>query len=541
MSSRKLTDQEWSTIVSNLIYFDKRSILYPFLRALQGFILMLDHDIEVSDEKDISDLYIEYNNGNIIVKGTLTKIDNKTNKIRQWTFDVAHIIFMYMNRQPQRGKGKEAQLWFKSLCKLNHDLYGINYPETYYKLFKDADTIINKVKEKLNNYSYSEEENYKILKEMHNSFNNMMNNFLQKLQQVIQQLDQMLSNNSGQNQQKQSNNNSNCNCNNQNNNEDGQNSQNDNNSSTMSKMASLRNKLEKIHNDLVNKGYTDNDDIEQSKNLNDSNPNSKLKKEIKDLLDKLQNSEMNSKNIPVNWHEKSANDEQGKESGDKISDIIHRSLRTSFEKLKGELPGHIVDKLRKILKIELDWTDILSRALNTFLEKSQAKKWSYPNIYFRHIRYLPSNDDEEVIHNIACFVDTSGSMSDKELQKIFGIIYDLIEKNDVKTITIVQHDYELQHYELIDTEDINDSKDMIDRIKIYGRGGTSHVKPWEKFEELIEMEELPFPDLVIFMSDFYSDFEELYNKIKDDYECFCITTDAIPKINDKFRIIKIRD
>jgi len=508
MEKKKLTNEDWSTIVTNLIYFDKNSVLYPFLRALQGFILMLEHDIEISDEKEISDLYIEYNNGNIIVKGTLAEISDKNERIKQWTFDVAHTIFMYINRQPQRGKNKIAQLWFKSLCKLNNDLYGLSYPKIYYKLFEDADTIINKVKEKVKNYSYSEEENYKILKSMHKSFNNSLNNFLQELSQVIQQLNQMMSST--------------------------------NSRSTKSKLTNLKNKLEKIRDDLTNKGYADNNDIEQSKDLNNSTPNKTLKKKIDDLLNKLQKSEFNSKNIPINWYENSANDEQGNENSDKVTNIIHRSLRASFEKLKGELPGHIIDKLRKLLKIELDWSEILSRALNTFLEKSQAKKWNYPNIYYRHIRYLPSDDFEESIHNITCFVDTSGSMSDEELEKIFGIIYDLIEKNNIKTITIIQHDYELQHYELIDAEDIADEKDLLNKIKIYGRGGTSHIRPWKKFEELMEMEELPFPDLVIFMSDFFSDFEELYNEIKNDYECFCITTDKKPAINDKSRIIKIR-
>lgn len=294
--------------------------------------------------------------------------------------------------------------------------------------------------------------------------------------------------------------------------------------------------------DLASNKPVDKNDIDTAEDINNNTQFDKhLQRDIQRVLDQLKNSEYNSANSMTNWQKYV---QENEEASKNISQMVQEAVKRGFEKIKGNLPGGAVEYLKKILKIEIDWADILSRALNTALEKTQSKRWSYPNIYYRHIGYFPSDDYEETVQNITCFVDTSGSMSDRELQKIFGIIYDLIEQNDIKTVTIVQHDYDLQLYDVIETDEISDSEDLVKRIRIKGRGGTSHVNPIKKFHQLIDEDEIPYPDLVIFMSDFESDFEQAYEKYikQQDYGIYCITTHRIPNVKDaKTFTLKIRD
>ena len=232
--------------------------------------------------------------------------------------------------------------------------------------------------------------------------------------------------------------------------------------------------------------------------------------------------------VPTTWKKKII---ENFAEAEKISNSIQISMRNNFEGIRGKLPGNAVEYLKKILKIELPWDEILKRKLNLLFEKTESRRWNWLNIYYRHIRYLPSPDTEEAIFNITCFIDTSGSMTTEELRRVFGVVYDLVEKNNIKYVTIVQHDYNMQDVVVISSDEIVDENTFIEYVgKIKGRGGTSHVEPYKEYMKEIEIKDLPPPEFIIFLSDFYSDFEDLVSKLKkDDIDFFCITTERVPK------------
>ena len=219
------------------------------------------------------------------------------------------------------------------------------------------------------------------------------------------------------------------------------------------------------------------------------------------------------------------------------------ALSPAYQKLKGNLPAGLEQILDRIFKVELPWEEIFEKVLGTKFEIVESKRWNYPNIYYRNVRYLPANDVEEKIDTVAIFIDTSGSISGDDLRKFFGVVLDLIEKNNISNVVVVQHDYELQKIDVIEADMIDNEESLLENIKIKGRGGTSHVIPWQEFEKLIDAEEVPLPDFTIFLSDFYSDFEKLIEKLKKEYwDFFCVVTNDGNVLNEfeKGEYIKIK-
>jgi len=493
MEKRKVSEE---VVLAKLIKKRSDKVIDTFAKSILPMLLLLKLDIEYDENKNVPDIYLKEYGKNIVLAGQVP--ENYTNE--EIVDAILYTLFMYMNLQIQRGYNvSNPNLWIDAVNKLNMDLFHIqnNIPKEFKK--KDTYHLIDNYKnKKAKLYRYAEEFNYKILSENSNNLNNL-NHILSQLNSIIQQLSQNPNNNS------------------------------------------LTDALKNIYNSLSNDGYAKQQDIKTARVANkESNIPNKLKNRINNLLNEIEE-KFSDKNQMLNWHKHRTDIKR--DDMNRLSEDLQNLVRTNFEKLKGELSANAVEYLKKILRIEFDWTEILKRAINTRLEKAESRRWNYPNIYYMHLGYFPSEDYEEKTNNIAIFVDTSGSMSHRELKKIFGIILDLLLSNDVKSLTIIQHDYELTSYKIYDVEYL-DIDTLTKNVKIHGRGGTSHVRPFEQFMKLVDDEILPFPDLVIFMSDFESDFERLIenNTFKrNGIEFFCITTYRKPDNVNNDDILRIED
>lgn len=113
-------------------------------------------------------------------------------------------------------------------------------------------------------------------------------------------------------------------------------------------------------------------------------------------------------------------------------------------------------------------------------------------------------------------VDESGSMSDKDLTDVLGIVKSFVGRYITKTAVVIHHDCDIivdKEYELLG----NDGQMTFER-KL--NGGTSHSKPFQFIRDNLTGEKL----LPILLSDMYSDIENTRKMIKD-IPCIWVATE----------------
>ena len=186
-----------------------------------------------------------------------------------------------------------------------------------------------------------------------------------------------------------------------------------------------------------------------------------------------------------------------------------RSLWNSNTINKGNLPGNVQQYLDKINKIEIPWDIILNTAILYNVQCQKRKSWSYKNIYIKNPR-LPGKDPKGLNTGLLiAVIDSSGSVCDDDLKDFIGVLLGSIQY--YKYLKILVHDYSLNN-EIdfkrgrLTEEDITSSFK-----KITGRGGTSHKAVFDRLEDINQEENI---SSIIFLTDYYSDVQHIYNNYK---------------------------
>lgn len=139
---------------------------------------------------------------------------------------------------------------------------------------------------------------------------------------------------------------------------------------------------------------------------------------------------------------------------------IVKQVAEQVQKSKGNIPGEfseILERLNKVNKAKFDWKGYIRRftgkSVKTYTKKSRRK-------YNKRLPDFPGLKIKRHKHILAA-IDTSGSVSTKELQEFLGELYHL--KKTGSDVTICQCDTAISYIGPFDPK-----KDM----KIHGRGGT---------------------------------------------------------------------
>ena len=165
----------------------------------------------------------------------------------------------------------------------------------------------------------------------------------------------------------------------------------------------------------------------------------------------------------------------------------------TFAKSMGSMPGHIETLISSFLEPKLPWKQILF----DFIMDSQKNEYrTLPSHkkYLWNKLYLPSLKGNAL--EIAIVLDTSGSISDLAAQQFLSEVKSITDSFDSYYIHFVQCDYSIQDYQVIDKYNNDNFPD-----KIYGRGGTSFIPPFDMFEEMSYE-----PPLLIYLTDLYGSF-----------------------------------
>ena len=200
-----------------------------------------------------------------------------------------------------------------------------------------------------------------------------------------------------------------------------------------------------------------------------------------------------------------------------LTDQIVAEARAIFEniKAKGDSPSYLVTYLDKILKVEIPWETLVEKAIKTnVIMKPDERTWRCLNkFYIPHRINLPGYalvEDTEGTGTLIIGVDTSGSISDKDLKKFSSVVENSMRY--FKTIKLITHDTVIHQRNEFSKDNIGEFYNFISKIGYQGRGGTSHkylfdeikTEYWEKDKDDLSM--------VISLTDMASDIDYCYKK-----------------------------
>jgi predicted metal-dependent peptidase len=148
---------------------------------------------------------------------------------------------------------------------------------------------------------------------------------------------------------------------------------------------------------------------------------------------------------------------------------------TQAAKLRGKLPGQLARAVDEVLEPSVDWRSVLANFVRAVSHSDYA--WGPFNRRFVHGGvYLPSLHSPD-IGEVGLAIDTSGSISPKDIQRFLSECQGVLEAYDCKA-HLIAHDCVVHN-----TAEWQRSDGPLTGFKPEGGGGTSHVPVFEWIEE----------------------------------------------------------
>lgn len=188
----------------------------------------------------------------------------------------------------------------------------------------------------------------------------------------------------------------------------------------------------------------------------------------------------------------------GKEELEQLQQEAKASLAQAAiqAKNRGKLPGSMQGILDQMLEPKVNWVDRLHRFITHDMPFDYT--WRRPNRrYVNEGLYMPSTIKMR-IGKIVVFIDTSGSVSDGELQQFLGELSSISSLVQPEKIIVVPIDCQVHEAGIVEYG----PGETITSLRTDGRGGTSFVPAFEWLKAKTEIE----PTHVIYMTDMEGQF-----------------------------------
>jgi len=203
-----------------------------------------------------------------------------------------------------------------------------------------------------------------------------------------------------------------------------------------------------------------------------------------------------------------------KEQIKEIEDDIRVQARILLEQIKskGKMEGKLLEYINEILKVDVPWDVIVEKAIkNNIKLTSDNRSWrKLHNNYRVHGINIPGYIDnaEKYPDELIITIDTSGSINKDDLQKFSDIIVQSMKY--FTTIRTISHDIPVTDEQTFSKDNIYAFLNYISKTGFKGRGGTSHIKVFQRIEEINKKKSNI--SLVISLTDNYSDIEKILDK-----------------------------
>ena len=162
---------------------------------------------------------------------------------------------------------------------------------------------------------------------------------------------------------------------------------------------------------------------------------------------------------------------------------IKITVKAAAERAKaiGKLPGGLEGLIEAVGKPKINWQDYIPSWIKSVIPDDYT--WSMPNKWMlsNHRFYMPTMKATGAGVGVLS-IDTSGSVSDRELINYVTEIVGLIEGCKPEKLYIIQHDAAIQK------EDIWEVNMDFSSLKIKGRGGTRIRPTFERVAEIVAEE-----------------------------------------------------
>lgn len=169
----------------------------------------------------------------------------------------------------------------------------------------------------------------------------------------------------------------------------------------------------------------------------------------------------------------------------------------------GPVPSWASDMVEEMAKPKVNW----KRRLFHLASQITFARTDYS--YRRHNRrYIPAGiiaptlyNPDATIGEIVCAIDTSGSVSQGELEQFWGEIVEILKSLQPRKLWALDVDTDIRKQRCFTPED-----DIPTKVEVSGRGGTSFVKPFEWIEKRFQGIDLEAgedfrPQMLIYLTD----------------------------------------
>ena len=172
------------------------------------------------------------------------------------------------------------------------------------------------------------------------------------------------------------------------------------------------------------------------------------------------------------------------------------SAAQTYERTRGELPGHIKKVVSAVLDSKMSWKELLAKFITSGFENKTS--WNSPNRRFAwNGTYLPRHDGDMM--RIAIGIDTSGSCKE-DLEKFVSEIEGIAKSFGSYELHVIQCDTEVKDYQMFDEFNQIDTK----AIEFKGFGGTK-LKP---IFDYIQLNDIEVSGVVVFTDGECENFED---------------------------------
>ena len=161
---------------------------------------------------------------------------------------------------------------------------------------------------------------------------------------------------------------------------------------------------------------------------------------------------------------------------------------------KGTVPAGVLREYELLDNAELSWKKIIRQRLKSIYKKvtwSRVNKKFFPDYYFPGTKKVPG---------LICVVaiDTSGSMTKKELSKAMSEVWNLSRQYEKITFYVMPCDSEIENVIEVNTK----NRKKLYNIRLGGGGGTNFVPVFKEIKKNYKDK----IDCLIYFTDLYGDF-----------------------------------